>query len=178
MPARAPAGLAGRIRAARKVPGAVMFVLPDGQYSLNAGTHSQTGPEAGAALDAACRAALPVIDLSTANPRSEHLLDRGPWPEICRDPEAPGPGPANFVPLAHAARIHRDAGATILRTPEPDNCSVATDLAAMAIALHDLLIWARVMGGWDAPCWETARAALERAIANGNAPRHTAPPAA
>jgi hypothetical protein len=175
MAARAPAGLADHIRAARRIPGAVMLILPDGQYSLIAGAYSRTGPEADAARAITCRAALPVIDWRTANPWSQHLLDHGPWPEICRDPEVWGPGPADFIPLAHAARIHRDAGATVHHAPEPDNRTIATDLAAMAIALRDLLVWARVMGGWDAPCWEHSRATLDRAIANGNAPKHAAP---
>lgn len=36
----------------------------------------------------------------------------------------------------------------------------APDLAA---AVNDLLAWAEGMGGWDAPCWERARAVLRHA---------------
>ena len=33
----------------------------------------------------------------------------------------------------------------------------------MAAALHDLLGWETVVGGWDAPCWKRAEAVLEHA---------------
>lgn len=39
---------------------------------------------------------------------------------------------------------------------------------ALVQALTDLMAWAEQTGGWDAPCWDRARAAL--ALANGGAP--------
>ena len=47
----------------------------------------------------------------------------------------------------------------------------APDLAG---ALNDLLAWAAIMGGWQAPCWERARCVL--GLATGSSEPHASEP--
>lgn len=41
-------------------------------------------------------------------------------------------------------------------------CKTHRNALKMEKALKDLLAWADALGGWKAPCWERARAAVRR----------------
>ena len=85
-------------------------------------------------------------------------------------PGTPTPGPWHYDE-ARAEITTADDVAALIATVEIENASVAAQAhadgrlmaqaPAMRDALRDLLAWAELTGGWEAPCWEAARKLVE-----------------
>ena len=67
------------------------------------------------------------------------------------------------VAAGHIASV---AGWTAIGTTCPKteaNARLIEHAPDLAAALRELLAWAEMMGGWDAPCWAEARRVLDHA---------------
>jgi len=63
---------------------------------------------------------------------------------------------------SRGTNIVDEAGHSAVPPAAPSPAHPSQHASAMAQALRDLLAWAAMMGGWDAPCWDQAQRVLDR----------------
>ena len=59
------------------------------------------------------------------------------------------------------ANVNLNGGPASKPMPCMDNARLIASAPLLRKALSDLVEWSAIMGGWDSPCWDRARSALD-----------------